>query len=142
MGAADCIVVRVVVNDLTDGAGEENVLPAPFPVLVAYPAVAVVASPDDGACEVAASERATSVDTVAVTDLFGGGSPSDDDSRESPGGSKEELLELRPVGAVENDKWPLVYATGFPEAAYGLFLNVAFFEFPFARYAFRFPPVE
>lgn len=28
-GAADCIVVRVVVNERTEGAGEVNVLPSP-----------------------------------------------------------------------------------------------------------------
>ncbi len=52
-GAADCIVVRVVVRDCTDGAGEENVLSAPR----AAPTVPVVPSPDDGAWECAASVR-------------------------------------------------------------------------------------
>lgn len=37
-GAADCIVVSVVVSDRTDGAGEENVLSAPLP-LTPHPTV-------------------------------------------------------------------------------------------------------
>ena len=44
-GAADCMVVRVVVKERTDGAGEENVLPSPPPIPVelrAPPAVALV----------------------------------------------------------------------------------------------------
>lgn len=57
-GAAECIVVRVVVRDRTEGAGEENVLSLPRPELTPQPTVAFVPSPDDGACEGAASECA------------------------------------------------------------------------------------
>lgn len=57
-GAADCIVVRVVVNDRTDGAGEEKVLSLPRRKLTPHPTVAFVASPEEGACEGAASECA------------------------------------------------------------------------------------
>lgn len=57
-GAADWIVVRVVVNERTEGAGEENVLSLPRPELTPHPTVAFVASPDEGACEGAASECA------------------------------------------------------------------------------------
>jgi hypothetical protein len=81
-GAAECIVVRVVVKDRTEGAGEENVLSFPRAELTPHPTVAVVPSPDDAACDCAASECATSVDIVAAIDLFpivGGGSPSSDD---------------------------------------------------------------
>jgi hypothetical protein len=39
IGATDCIVVRVVVKDLTDGAGEENVLSAPLAELTPHPTV-------------------------------------------------------------------------------------------------------
>jgi len=83
-GAAECIVVRVVVSDRTEGAGEENVLSFPRPELTPPPTVALVASPDDGACEGAASECgwSCSVDMVAASDLLpivGGGNPSTDD---------------------------------------------------------------
>jgi hypothetical protein len=78
-GAADCMVVRVVVIDRTDGAGEENVLSAPRPE-APYPIVAFVPSPEDGACDGATPPA--SVDIVAAIDLFpivGGGRPSSDD---------------------------------------------------------------
>ena len=64
------MVVRVVVKERTDGAGEENVLPSPPPtplVLKAPPAVVVVP-----AFECAASEWVVSgfVETVGAADLF------------------------------------------------------------------------
>lgn len=66
-GAVDCIVVNVVVIDLTDGVGEENVLPSPPPTpleLTAPPTVAVVP-----AFECAASEIVSGlVDTVGAVD--------------------------------------------------------------------------
>lgn len=66
----ECIVVRVVVRERTEGAGDENVLSAPCPVVLSpHPFVAFVACPDEGACEAAASECAA-VDTVAAIDLF------------------------------------------------------------------------
>ncbi len=68
-GAVDCIVVNVVVSDLTDGAGEEKVLPSPPPTpleLTAPPRVAVVA-----AFEWAASDTVSGlVDTVGAIDLL------------------------------------------------------------------------
>jgi hypothetical protein len=45
--AVECIVVRVVVNDRRDGAGDENVLSAPLPVLGPPPTVADVPAPDE-----------------------------------------------------------------------------------------------
>lgn len=69
-GAADCIVVKVVVRDRTDGAGDEKVLPSralmPFELTVA-PSVAVVP-----ALEVAASEWTVSafVARVGAVDLL------------------------------------------------------------------------
>ena len=67
-GAVDCIVVNVVVSDLTDGAGEENVLPSPPPTpleLMAPPSVAVVP-----AFEWVASDTVSGiVDTVGAMDL-------------------------------------------------------------------------
>ncbi len=59
-GATDCIVMRVVVSDRTECAGEEKVLSAPLPELTPHPAVVFVPCPDDGACEGAASECAAS----------------------------------------------------------------------------------
>jgi hypothetical protein len=43
-GAVDCTVVRVVVRERSDGAGDENVLPPP-------PVVAPVRPPDDSALD-------------------------------------------------------------------------------------------
>ena len=96
-GAADCIVVRVVVRDCTDGAGEENVLSAPR----AAPTVPVVPSPDDGAWECAAS-----VHIVAAIDLLpivGGDCPSSDDRTDCLGRFTDDVLSELPVGTVEND---------------------------------------
>ena len=95
---ADWMVVSVVVKERTEGAGEEKVLSAPRPA----PAVPVVASPEDGACEPAASEWALS-DIVAAVDLVpivGGGKPSSDRRTEF------EFLGLLPVctvGTVEKE---------------------------------------
>ena len=69
-GAADCIVVSVVVRERTDGAGDEKVLPSP-PVLplelMAPPAVAL-----EMAFDCAASECTVSVfvATVGAADLL------------------------------------------------------------------------
>ena len=46
-GAAEWIVVRVVVRDRTDGAGDEKVLFAPFVELNPPPTVPVVPFPED-----------------------------------------------------------------------------------------------
>lgn len=116
MGAAEWMVVRVVVSDRSEGAGEENVLSAPLPELTPHPTVAFVPCPDDGACEGAASECAPcSVDIVGAVDLFpivGGGSPSKDERRERLRSSEDVLTEL-PVGTVENERCPLG-VPGFP----------------------------
>ena len=85
--AAEWIVVRVVVKDRTDGAGEENVLSAPRVELMP-PAVAFVACPDEGVCEGATSERAVSgsVDIVGAVDLLpivGGACSSSEERKDS-----------------------------------------------------------
>ncbi len=69
-GAEDCMVVSVVVRDRTDGAGDENVLPSPPPLLLelsAPPAVAAVP-----AFEGAISELTVSgfVESVGAADLL------------------------------------------------------------------------
>lgn len=68
-GAADCIVVRVVVNDRTEGAGEEKVLPSPpAPCeLTAPPAVVTVPALD---CAVSDCVVSGFVDSVGAADLL------------------------------------------------------------------------
>lgn len=106
--AAECIVVSVVVRDRTEGAGEEKVLSAPRPE-IPHPIVTFVPSPDDGACDGAASECAFpgSVETVPAVDLFpmvGGGSPSSEDRIDSLLGPTEgESIDV-PVGTVEKER--------------------------------------
>jgi hypothetical protein len=139
-------VVRVVVSERTDGAGEENVLSLPRPELT--PTVAFVASPDEGACEGAASECAwsCSVDMVAASDLLpivGGGNPSTDDRTECLRSKDVVLIEV-PVGTVENERCPFGAAEfpfiGRPDSGYGLLFLVrfCFFELAFIWYVFRF----
>lgn len=64
----DCTVVKVVVRDRTDGAGDENVLPSPPPFT---PAVARVPAFE---CAASGSEIAVSplVDIVAAVDFAPG----------------------------------------------------------------------
>lgn len=100
-----------MVNDRTEGAGDENVLSAPLPELTPHPTVAFVASPDDGACEAATSECATSgsVDNVGAVDLLpivGGATPSWEDRTDCLLRSKEDALIVFPVGPVEKELWP------------------------------------
>lgn len=133
VAAADCIVVRVVVIDRTDGAGEEKVLSCPLAELTPPPTVPVVASPDDAACDGATSECATSVPIVPAIDLFpivGGGRPSSDDLSESLLRPRDAELIVFSVGSVENDGFPFVCVAEsptIPDSGYGLLL----FEVPF-----------
>lgn len=105
MGATDCIVVKVVVSDRTEGAGEENVLSAPLAELTPQPIVLFVASPDDGACDGAASDAdlSGSVDDVAATDCCG--RPSREDLSDCLLRSKLDAFgdPVGPVGTVEVD---------------------------------------
>jgi hypothetical protein len=66
-GAVECTVVRVVVMDRIEGAGDEKVLPSP-PPWVLNPSVPVVNVP---ALEYAASENAASplVEIVGAADF-------------------------------------------------------------------------
>lgn len=78
------------------------------------PIVAFVASPEDGACDGAASERAVSgsVDIVAAVDLLpivGGACPSCDDLTESLLRFNEGVLIDTPVGPVEKEPWPFPF---------------------------------
>jgi hypothetical protein len=111
--AAECIVVSVVVNDRTDGAGDENVLSAPRVELIP-PIVAFVASPDDGACEGATSERTVSgsVDIVGAVDLLpivGAACSSAEDRVESSAWFNEGVLTDTPVGPVEKEPCPFPF---------------------------------
>jgi hypothetical protein len=93
------------------------VLSAPRPELTPQPTVPLVASPDDGACDGAASECAISVDIVAAMDLFpivGGGCPSSDDRTECLRRLSEVVLAEFPVGTVEKDRCPFVGAAEWP----------------------------
>jgi hypothetical protein len=116
--AADCMVVRVVVKERIDGAGDENVLSAPLPVLGPPPTVAAVPAPEEAPCDWAASERAMrSVDTVGATDLFptvGGGIPSTEEWHERWLRSRELVLAVRPVGTVEEEGCPFTGAVEPP----------------------------
>jgi hypothetical protein len=105
-GAAECIVVRVVVKDRTDGAGDEKVL-SPWPVLIPPPMVADVPAADDAPCEGAASECGPSVDIVGAEDLLpmvGGWCPSSDMVIEFRLWLNEDVLSALPVGTSEKDR--------------------------------------
>jgi hypothetical protein len=106
VAAAECIVVRVVVKDRTDGAGDEKVLSAPRPVLTPPPTVADVPAADDAPLEGAASECATSVDIVGADDLLPivRGSPSSDSLTDRLLRFKDDVLIVFPVGAVEKER--------------------------------------
>ena len=74
-GAALCIVVKVVVKDLTDGAGEEKVLPSPpsLPaVLKAPPTVAEVPALEGALSESTVSGFVESVGAVDLLLIVGG----------------------------------------------------------------------
>ena len=107
-GAADWMVVRVVVRERTEGAGEEKVLPSPpaWWAEAAVPAPVVVVP----VLDCAASECVVPgfVETVGATDLFPGGNwdPSWDTGRELRLCDGEPSRQLRPDGGVENERWP------------------------------------
>jgi hypothetical protein len=149
VGAApEWMVVRVVVRDRTEGAGDENVLSGPRPELTPHPTVAVVPSPDEAPCEAATSEcaKSGSVDNVGAVDLLpvvGGGRPSWEDRTECLLRFKDELLIVFPVGPVENESRPFggaEFPFKWPDWGYGLFCfdGDCFFEFDFIWYVFRF----
>lgn len=99
------MVVRVVVKDRSDGAGEENVLSAPLPTVLG-PTVPAVPAPEEAAWDCAASECATScsVETVWATDLLpivAGAIPSTEERNDRLLWSSDEVLAVRPVGTDE-----------------------------------------
>jgi len=99
-------VVKVVVRDLTDGAGEENVLPSPPPTpFELTPPPTVTAVP---AFEGAASETVSwVVDTVGAIDLLpivGGCWPSFETGIETLLCEAELQLMLLPDGGVWNER--------------------------------------
>ena len=77
-------MVKVVVIDLTDGAGEENVLPSPPPTpleLTAPPTVAVVPAFEGAASEIV-SRLVDNVGAAERLPIVGGCCPSCDAGRE------------------------------------------------------------
>lgn len=108
-GAAECIVVRVVVRDRTDGAGDENVL-SPWPEPTPPPIVADVPAADGAPCDGGVSDGCPSVDTVGAEDLFpmvGGWCPSSDMLADCPLSFNDAVLIELPVGTVEKERrWP------------------------------------
>lgn len=68
-GAADCIVVKVVVRDRTEGAGEEKVLPSPpsRPAELTVPPTVAAVPALDFASELTVSGL---VDSVGAADLL------------------------------------------------------------------------
>ncbi len=102
-------MVKVVVRDLTEGVGEENVLPSPPPKpfeLTPPPTVAAVP-----AFEGAASETVSCVvDTVGAIDLLPivrSSWPSLETGMETLLCEAELQLMLLPDGGVWNERWPL-----------------------------------
>lgn len=68
-GAADCTVVNVVVNERTDGAGDENVLPSPPPYTPPFP-VTVVPAFEYPASDRVVSPFVDSVDLALLPGIF------------------------------------------------------------------------
>ena len=96
-------MVSVVVNDRTDGAGDENVLPSPPPTpleLTAPPTVAVVPAFECAASELTVSVFVATVGAVDLLLIVGGFCPSCDAGRDVLLCKGEALLTLRPEGGV------------------------------------------
>ena len=109
LGASDCIVVRVVVSERTDGAGDEKVLSPPRRDSKPPFAVRLVPARDDAPCDTAVMDREVyvswSVETVGAIDrppVVGGGRPSVDSRGDSllPREVTLDDLALRPVETV------------------------------------------
>lgn len=134
--AVECTVVRVVVNERNDGAGDEKVL-SPSLIMLGPPMVGVVPSAEDAACDCAATDRAAfrSVDTVGALDLYPtvwDGRSSIDDPNEGSPLRLAEALAVRPVGVVEKEWRPLG-----GDDIYGLLCF--FLDWVLRAYPLRFP---
>lgn len=132
----ECTVVRVVVKERRDGAGEEKVLSAPL-LMLGPPMVGVVPSADDAACDCAATERAASrsVDTVGAFDLYPtvwDGRSSIDDPNDGSPLPLEEALAVRLVGMVEREWRPLGGDDRYGPLCF-------FLDWVFRAYPLRFP---
>lgn len=109
MGPTDWIVVKVVVKDLTDGAGEENVLSSPRRPSKPPFAVRCVPATEEAICDGAWMECdvSCSVETVPAIErlpaVAGGAGPSPDkiEPRLRPSSSSKDPFLL--VRAVDND---------------------------------------
>lgn len=132
-------MVRVVVRDRTDGAGDENVLPSPAltPLeLTVAPNVAVVPAFEVAASELTVSAFVAKVGAVDLLPMVGACCPSWDPGKDILLRDGDMLLTLRPDGGVQKERWPLpLFGTDglglvLPETVYGLFLaEFVFFVF-------------
>lgn len=135
LGAIDCMVVRVVVSERTEGAGDEKVLSPPLRESIPQPAVRLVPASDDAPCEGAVIEREVSwsVEMVGAMDrppAVGGGWPSADNRRDSPR-PRDVMLEDLALLPVDMDGWLFCEGTWSPmrpDWGYGLlFCDGCFF---------------
>lgn len=131
-------MVKVVVRDRTEGAGEENVLSLPPSVFAAVPLVP--------AFENAASDAAVSpfVDTVGAADFIPlGGGPSCDGGTELLLAVEAVYPDLSDERGSEKDRWPLDglcdNVSGLSDRSYGWLFDIeAFLLFEFAEVLIRF----
>jgi hypothetical protein len=105
-GAMDWMVVRVVVRERTDGAGDEKVLSPPRRDSMPPFAVLLVPAREDAPCDAAATDRdvSCSVDMVGAIDRVVGGdrpSPSIEDSCDP--WSPDVVVEVMALPAVDTE---------------------------------------
>lgn len=136
-GPTDWIVVKVVVKDRTDGAGEEKVLSPPLRESRPPPAVRLVPVTDDAMCEGAWMEWLVSwsVDMVGAIDIppaVGGAGSSADAPFEDWLLRANEGSDIRVLWAVMKDGslwWAGAARVMRPDCGYGLlFLDGRFLE--------------
>lgn len=145
-GAIDCMVVRVVVRDRTEGAGDEKVLSPPRRDSTPPWAVRLVPARDDAPWDRAVMDREPSR-SADLAPAVGGGRSSTEELKETAR-SWDMVLDLLVLRAVENE-CRLLCAPALvpmrPESGYGLlFLECPFLGVVWLRFAFptRLPSFE
>jgi hypothetical protein len=121
-GAVDCMVVRVVVRERSDGAGDENVLPPP--------AVTPVRPSDDPALDDLVVVSGL-VERVGAADLLlkGGALWLSADGGGDSLPPTEERLPVRPDGGAETKWCTFLWPPGWThEPGYGLLRTLAFLD--------------